>query len=83
MLGHYFLICHHTDSLGKGSVIEVQRVIAWRSLMHRRILPLLGIFEMKPQLFLVSPYMTNGTLTQWREKNQEPGVDEIHRMVRF
>ncbi len=51
--------------------------------MHRRILPLLGIFEMKPQLFLVSPYMTNGTLTQWREKNQEPGVDEIHRMVRF
>ena len=79
-----FLICHHIDLLGKGLVKEVQRVLAWRSLVHHYILPLLGIFEMKPQLFLVSPYMPNGTLTQWREDNQGSGVvlDKIHRMVR-
>ena len=79
-----FLICRHADSLRKGPVREVQRVLAWRSLMHSYILPLLGLFEMEPQLFLVSPYVTNGTLTQWRQMNQEPrAVDNIHRMVRF
>ena len=33
-------------------------------------------------LFLVSQFMTNGTLTQWR-RDRGPDVVEIHRLVRF
>ena len=55
----------------------------WRSLSHSYILPLLGIFEVESQLFLVSPYMKNGTLDVWRGNKQlEPGVDEIRMRVR-
>ncbi len=35
------------------------------------------------QMYLVSPYMTNGTLTDWRKGNQEPEIPEIHRLVGF
>lgn len=35
------------------------------------------------QLYLVSPYMTNGTLTDWRKRNKEPQIPEIHRLVGF
>jgi hypothetical protein len=55
--------------------------VAWRSLSHHLILPLLGIYREESQLFLVSPFMVNGTLTQWRGK-RERGATEIHRMVR-
>ncbi|KAF8671193.1 hypothetical protein AX14_005756, partial [Amanita brunnescens Koide BX004] len=57
-----------------------QEVLAWRSLSNRFILPLLGIFREKTQLFLVSPYMANGTLSEWR-KNQSPVIAEIHRLM--
>ncbi|KAF8736319.1 hypothetical protein AX14_000496 [Amanita brunnescens Koide BX004] len=68
---------HHDDSLSKDLCREA---IAWRSFTHRSILPLLGIFEEKSQLFLVSPFIENGTLIQWR-KQQERDVVEIHRMI--
>ena len=58
-----------------------QEVLAWRSLVHRFILPLLGIYEEKSQLFLVSQFMINGTLTQWRKK-QKGDVSEVRRLVR-
>ena len=62
-----------------------REALAWRSLSHKFILPLLGIFEEGSQLFLVSPFMANGTLTEWRKK-QDSGqikIDEIHRLVRL
>ncbi len=58
----------------------------WRSLTHRFVLPFLGIYELEdgtaPQFFLVSPYMTNGDLAQWRRK-ANPSVAEIEERVSF
>ena len=58
-----------------------KEALAWRSVSHRFILPLLGIYQEKSMLFLVSSFMTNGTLTQWR-RDQRPDTVEIHRVVR-
>ncbi|KAF8351814.1 kinase-like domain-containing protein [Amanita rubescens] len=58
----------------------VQEALAWRSLSHRFILPLLGVFEDKLALYFVSPYMENGTIHQWR-KRQGPDVANIHRLI--
>ncbi|KAF8339488.1 kinase-like domain-containing protein, partial [Amanita rubescens] len=59
-----------------------REALVWRSLSHPHILPLLGIFEVESQLFLVSPYMKNGTLDVWRGNKQlEPGVDEIRMRI--
>lgn len=60
-----------------------RNVLTWRSLRHRYILPLLGIFEVKSRFFLVSPLMINGTLTEWRKKQPVPDVAEIHNLVRI
>ena len=60
-----------------------REAILWSSLSHRFILPLLGIHEEESTLFLVSPWMTKGTLRQWRKNQSSPVVDEIHRLVRF
>ncbi|KAF8326438.1 kinase-like domain-containing protein [Amanita rubescens] len=69
---------HNNDSLKRDFCREA---VAWRSLEHRFILPLLGVFKGKSQLFLVSPLM-NGTLTQWREKQKEKvAFAEIDRLV--
>ena len=73
------LICLVKDSL-RGDFCRES--LAWGSLSHQFILPLLGIYEEKSRLFLVSPFMTNGTLIQWR-KNRSPGITEIYRMVRL
>src|SRR6266550_4000984 len=56
----------------------------WRSLNHECILPFLGIFEDESAslMFLVSPYMKNGTLSQWRKKTR-PSTLEIQRLVRI
>ena len=67
------------DSLRKDFYREA---VAWRSLAHRFILPLLGIFEDNSESFLVSPFTTNGTLAQWR-RQQKRDVTEIHRLVRL
>ena len=58
-------------------------LLAWRSLRHHYVLPLLGIYEVKSQFFLVLPPMINGTLTEWRKKQPVPDVDDIHRLVRI
>ena len=68
------------DSLSKDFCREA---LAWRSLSHHFILPLLGIFEVESQLFLVSPFMANGTLTEWRKRLNLIKISEIHRLVRF
>ena len=58
-----------------------REALVWRSLANSFILPLLGIYQEQSLLYLVSPFMTNGTLAQWR-KNQSPGIEaEIHRLV--
>src|SRR6266550_7273730 len=58
----------------------------WRSLTHRFVLPFLGIYELEdgtaPQFFLVSPYMTNGNLAQWRRK-ANPSVAEVEERVSY
>ena len=61
-----------------------REVLMWRSLHHKFILPFLGIYENEAssQFFLVSPYMANGTLAQWR-KRVVPSVLEIEMHVRF
>ncbi len=73
-----------TDLALKNSLINdfCQEALAWRSLSHRFILPLLGIYEKKLQLFLVSPFMPNGTLNRWRKKHS-PAIAEVHRLVRL
>ncbi|KAF8331203.1 kinase-like domain-containing protein [Amanita rubescens] len=58
-----------------------KEAVTWKSVSHRFILPLLGIYEEKPLLFIVFPFMVNGTLTQWRRDRQRPDVAEIHRIM--
>ncbi|KAF8331207.1 kinase-like domain-containing protein, partial [Amanita rubescens] len=73
---------HNTNLLLKSSLQKdfCKEALAWWSLSHRFILPLLGIYEEKSCLFLVSPYMTNGTLTRWR-RERTPDIVEIHRLM--
>jgi hypothetical protein len=58
----------------------------WRSLTHRFVLPFLGIYELEdgtePQFFLVSSYMMNGNLAQWRKKTN-PSIAEVEERVSF
>ena len=56
----------------------------WGSLHHEFLLPLLGIYENEvlSQFFLVSSYMKNGTLAQWR-KRVVPSLLEVEMRVRF
>ena len=52
----------------------------WRSLSHNLVLQFLGIYENESASFLVSPYMKNGTLVQWRKK-ANPSIAEIQERV--
>ena len=56
----------------------------WGSLKHKFVLPFLGIYESEggtmPQFFLVSPFMENGTLAQWRKK-VNPSITKIEACV--
>ena len=72
----------NTDVWEKINLKSCREALEWRSYSHRYILPLLGIFKEK-RLFLVSPYMANGTLANWREKNDPPVLSKIHRLVRL
>ena len=76
------LFVPNTDVWGKINLEFCQEALAWQSYSHPYILPLLGIFKDKSQLFLVSPYMENGTLSHWRAKNEPPVLSEIPRLVR-
>ena len=77
--------CSNTNSLAPKNVVRkklCREALTWQSLSHRFILPMLGIFEEKSQLLLVSPFMMNGNLAQWR-KNSTPAMAELHRPVRL
>ncbi|KAF8347159.1 kinase-like domain-containing protein [Amanita rubescens] len=58
-----------------------RQALAWRLLVHKSILPLVGIFGEAPQQFLVSPFMSNGTLTQWRKNKPSSVIPDVHRMM--
>ncbi|KAF8333298.1 WD40-repeat-containing domain protein [Amanita rubescens] len=60
-----------------------REALMWRSLDHNLVLPFLGIHEDEcaSQFFLVSPYMKNGTLAQWRKKANPSIVDIEERML--
>lgn len=60
-----------------------RQALAWRSLVHKFVLPLIGIFGEEPQKFLVSPFKSNGTLIQWRRNKLSSIIPDVHRMVRF
>jgi len=54
-----------------------REAVAWGTLTkHRFVLPLMGVFEDKLRLFLVLPFMKNGTLSEWRKK--KPPLVDIH-----
>ncbi|KAF8351953.1 WD40-repeat-containing domain protein [Amanita rubescens] len=59
-----------------------REALMWRSLDHNLVLPFLGIHEDESasQFFLVSPYMKNGTLAQWRKK-ANPSVVHIEERI--
>jgi serine/threonine protein kinase len=58
----------------------------WGSLEHKFVLPFLGIYGFEDgkesRFSLVSPYMSNGTLAQWRKK-VNPSMSEIEHRVRL
>ncbi len=58
----------------------LSRGIDMGNAQHEFILSFLGIYEKQDETFLVSPYMENGTLAQWR-KNPNPSVVEIWERV--
>ncbi|KAF8325508.1 kinase-like domain-containing protein [Amanita rubescens] len=54
-----------------------REALMWGSLEHILVLPFIGIYEEEGgTAFLVSPYMKNGTLAQWR-KNTNPSIAQI------
>ena len=57
-----------------------REALMWRSLNHDHVLPFLGIYEVDAVSYLVSPYMENGTLAQWRKK-ENPSIAEIEDRV--
>jgi serine/threonine protein kinase len=57
-----------------------REALMWRSLNHEHVLPFLGIYEDDTASYLVSPYMKNGTLAQWRKK-ANPSIAEIEDRV--
>ena len=61
-----------------------REALMWRSLHHKFVLPFWGIYENEAssQFFLVSPYMKNGTLAQWR-KRAAPSSLEVEMHVRL
>ena len=56
--------------------------LMWAMLKHKFVLSFLGIYkQQESEMFLVSPFMKNGTLAHWR-KNSKPSVTEIWERVR-
>ncbi|KAF8328945.1 kinase-like domain-containing protein [Amanita rubescens] len=58
-----------------------REALMWCSLRHNLVLPFIGIHKEKDgTAFLVSPYMKNGTLAQWR-KNINPSIAQITERI--
>ncbi|KAF8333300.1 kinase-like domain-containing protein [Amanita rubescens] len=72
-------VLYKTDN----DVAFCREALMWRSLDHNLVLPFLGIHEDESasQFFLVSPYMKNGTLAQWRKKENPSVVHIEERML--
>ncbi|KAF8339435.1 kinase-like domain-containing protein [Amanita rubescens] len=63
------------------NVAFCREALMWAMLKHEFVLPFLGIYkQQESEMFLVSPYMKNGTLAQWR-KNAKPSVAEIWERI--
>ncbi|KIL53945.1 hypothetical protein M378DRAFT_19369, partial [Amanita muscaria Koide BX008] len=60
----------------------LQEALTWRTLSHKYILPFIGILVDSSQSFvsLVSPFMENGTLRDWR-LNMTPSIPEIKKRI--
>ncbi|KAF8348488.1 kinase-like domain-containing protein [Amanita rubescens] len=59
--------------------VFVREALTWRTLSHDYVLPFLGIYQDSAGsgvICLVSPFMENGTLHDWRH-DKNPGVPEI------
>ena len=54
----------------------------WAILKHEFVLSFWGICKQQEEMFLVSPYMENGTLAQWR-KNAKPSINETWEHVKL
>ncbi|KAF8326171.1 kinase-like domain-containing protein [Amanita rubescens] len=62
---------------GANNLAFCREALMWGSLEHILVLPFIGIYEEEGgTAFLVSPYMKNGTLAQWR-KNTNPSIAQI------
>jgi serine/threonine protein kinase len=60
-----------------------REALMWGVLKHNFVLPFIGIHEEEDgTALLVSPYMENGTLAQWR-KNANPSIAQITERVWF
>ncbi|PFH49089.1 hypothetical protein AMATHDRAFT_5234 [Amanita thiersii Skay4041] len=59
-----------------------REALTWRSLSHQYVLPFLGICveEASSRTFLVSPYMENGTLKNWRQR-VNPSASDIRQRI--
>ena len=59
----------------------VQEVSVWRTLSHDYVLPFIGVYyEASGHICRVSPFMENGTLSDWRH-DKNPSVAEIEIRV--
>lgn len=72
------------DVSAKDSLPEYlcRKALAWWSLSRKSVHSFLGFYEENSCLYLVSPYMTSQTLTEWR-KNRRPGKVDICKLVSF
>ncbi|KAF8338652.1 kinase-like domain-containing protein [Amanita rubescens] len=64
------------------NVAFYREALMWAMLKHEFVLSFLGIYKQQEEMFLVSPYMENGTLAQWR-RNANPSVTETWKRVRL
>ena len=82
------LVSFQCLSLGRHCLFSFQQAfcreaLIWGSLEHNFVLPFIGIHEEEDGMaFLVSPFMENGTLAQWR-KNANPSTAQIVERVCF
>jgi hypothetical protein len=55
-------------------------MLAWATLSHENICPLLGVFESKSVLFFVYAHGENGTLHEWRRTSKRSAGDVLGRV---
>ncbi|KAF8626482.1 hypothetical protein AX17_006538 [Amanita inopinata Kibby_2008] len=58
-----------------------REALTWRTLSHEYVLPFMGVFqENESYINIVSPFMENGTLREWRKK-KNPSVSDIEQRM--